>query len=377
MNQIRVVVAEDSLTVRKHLVEVLSAARDFVVVGEASDGQQAVELCKRSHPDAMTMDMVMPVMNGLDATESIMAYCPTPILIVSASINRGEVLRTFDALAAGAVDVLDKPSPGEVGAWDKQFLDKLRLVARIKTITHPRALLKSGRSPGPVSARQIPAAREPGRGRQSADALTELLAHRSRRPATAVIAIGASTGGPAALARMLSQIPVNFPLPILLVIHIAQEFAAGFVQWLDRESRLGVRYALDGEPQPSPGKGQVIMAPPGRHLVVGNGFLQLSSGPERNLCRPSVDILFESVARVYGPRATACLLTGMGADGAAGLLAVRRSGGVTIAQDESSSAVFGMPRAAIECGAALMVLPLAELVPALCLMAGVDAEEQR
>jgi two-component system, chemotaxis family, protein-glutamate methylesterase/glutaminase len=369
MNKTRVLVTDDSLTVRKHLLEVLSADLEFVVIGEASNGREAVELCERLHPDVISMDMVMPVMNGLAATEAIMAYCPTPILIVSASTNRGEILQTFDALAAGAVDVLDKASAGEVPAWDKRFLDRLRLVARIQPITHPRARLKSSNSPGRVLAQRIPPARRPSEG-GSADAVSELLALRSQQPATEIIAIGASTGGPAVLAHILSRIPVDFPLPILLVIHLAKEFAQGFVEWLNGESRVGVRYALDCELLPRPGKGQVIMAPPDRHLVVNDGFLQLTTGPERNLCRPSVDILFESAARIYGPRATACLLTGMGSDGATGLLAVRREGGVTIAQDESSSTVFGMPRAAIERGAALAVLPLAEFVPALCLIAG-------
>jgi two-component system chemotaxis response regulator CheB len=377
MSKIHVVVTDDSLTVRKHLVEALSADRDFVVVGEASNGQEAVELCERLHPHVITMDMAMPVMDGLAATESIMAHCPTPILIVSASVNRGEVLRTFDAMAAGAVDVLDKPSAGEVRTWDREFLDKLRLVSRIKPITHPRALLKSRGSPPPVLERQFPEAPGPNRESNSADPGTESPAYRSRQPATEVIAIGASTGGPAALAHILSQIPINFPLPILLVIHLVKEFAPGFVQWLDGESKLRVRYALDGEPLPRPGEGEVIMAPPGQHLLVTSEFLQLTTGPERNSCRPSVDILFESVARVYGSHAAACLLTGMGVDGATGLLAVRRNGGLTIAQDQSSSVVFGMPREAIERGAAEMVLPLAEFAQALCWAAGMNTDAKR
>lgn len=377
MSKIRVVVTDDSLTVRKHLVEVLSADPEFLVVGEASNGQEAVELCERLHPDVITMDMAMPAMDGLAATEFIMGHCPTPILIVSASVNRGEVLRTFDAMAAGAVDVLDKPSASSVHTWDKEFLDKLRLVSRIKPITHPRALLRSRGASCPALGRQFSEAPSPAGGRNSADAATELLAHRSGHLATEVIAIGASTGGPAALAHILSQIPVNFPLPILLVIHLVKEFAPGFVRWLDRESRLRVRYALEVEPLPRPGEGEVIMAPPGRHLVVTNECLQLTTSPERNSCRPSVDILFESVARVYGSRAAACLLTGMGADGATGLLAVRRSGGFTIAQDESSSVVFGMPREAIERGAAEIVLPLTEFAPTLCLIAGVAANGKR
>lgn len=361
MSLIRVVVADDSLTVRKHLVEVLAADRDFAVVGEAADGQQAVELCARLRPDVITLDMMMPRMTGLAATEDIMAHCPTPILIVSASVNRGEVLRTFDALAAGAVDVLDKPSAREPGgAWEKSFLDALRLVSRIKPITHPRPPHLKSRSVQPPMLRS--------------EVVSTLPATRSH-PAE-IIAIGASTGGPAALAAILYRMPADFPLPILLVIHIADQFTQGFARWLDGESKLRVRYAVDGEALPRPGKSEVIMAPPNRHLVARRGQLRLTDEPERNSCRPSVDVLFESVACEYGPRAAACLLTGMGRDGAMGLLQVHDSGGVTIAQDESTSVVFGMPRAAIEIGAADMILPLLEFVPTLCTMAGIDCDAQ-
>jgi two-component system, chemotaxis family, protein-glutamate methylesterase/glutaminase len=162
-----------------------------------------------------------------------------------------------------------------------------------------------------------------------------------------------------------------------VVIHLVKEFAAGFADWLDGVSKLRVRYALDGEPLPRLGDGEVIMAPPGWHLIVSSEFPRLTTGPERNSCRPSIDVLFESVARVYGSHAAACLLTGMGADGATGLLSVRRSGGLTIAQHEASSVVFGMPRAAIERGAAEMILPLAEFAQTLRCEAGMDADEER
>ena len=374
MSRIRVVVADDSLTVRRHLVDVLSAECDFEVVGEAADGQQAVELCEQLRPSVITMDMMMPQMTGLAATQYIMAYCPTPILIVSASVNRGEVLRTFDALAAGAVDVLDKPSarqPG--GAWEKTFLDALRLISRIKPITHPPSQLKSKSAWSPIAEPEVvstlpkpaPVEHRPAR-----------VGNPARFQPAEIVAIGASTGGPAALAAILYRIPADFPLPILLVVHIADQFADGFAQWLDGESKLRVRYAIDGEPLPRPGKSEVIMAPPSRHLVARQGRLKLTDDAERNSCRPSVDVLFESVAREYGSRAAACLLTGMGRDGAMGLLQVRNSGGVTIAQDESTSVVFGMPRAAIEIGAADMILPLFEFVPTLCSMADMDPDQK-
>lgn len=156
---------------------------------------------------------------------------------------------------------------------------------------------------------------------------------------------------------------------MLLVIHIAPEFAQGLAQWIAKLSKIAVRVAVDGEPLPRPGRREIIMAPPDRHLIVGKGCLRVSRSPERNSCRPSVDVLFESLAHECGSRAIACLLTGMGKDGAVGLLAVRQSGGQTIAQDETSSTVFGMPREAISLDAAQIVAPLAKVAETLCRMA--------
>jgi two-component system chemotaxis response regulator CheB len=177
------------------------------------------------------------------------------------------------------------------------------------------------------------------------------------------VAIGGSTGSPAAIVEILRSLPRDFPVPVLLVIHINEPFGAAFSQWLDGQSPLRVRYAADGEPLPS--GGVVLMAAPGRHLVVERGALRLSSGPERHSCRPSVDVLFESLAAEAGSRVLACLLTGMGRDGAAGLLALRRAGAATIAQDEATSVVFGMPREAVILGAAERVLPLGAIGPAI------------
>jgi two-component system chemotaxis response regulator CheB len=350
MTRIRVLVVEDSVSVRKRLVEVLRSDDALEVVGEAADGKEAIALCQSLRPDIVTLDMVLPVMSGLAATEYIMAHFPTPILIVSASMNRGELFKTYEALAAGAVDVLEKPTGEEVDdAWERKFLATVKLVSRIKVITHVRAKLRA-------SAMSF----APG---------TTLPLSRAGSSASQVVAIGASTGGPAAIVEILRGLPPTFPLPILLVIHIGESFAAAFADWLDGLSPLRVACARDGEPLPPIGKARVIMAPPDRHLVLRQGVLRLSHDPERHSCRPSVDVLFESVARELGDRSSACLLTGMGRDGAAGLLEVRRAGGTTIAQDEATSVVFGMPQEAIRLGAAASVLPLGAIAPALLAIA--------
>jgi two-component system chemotaxis response regulator CheB len=342
---IRVLVAEDSLTVRKRLVEVLGQDPELEVVGEAADGKQAIELCQRLRPDVVTLDMMMPVMTGVAAAEYIMAYCPTPILVVSASTNRGELFRTYDALAAGAIDVLDKATGGEPdGAWEARLRATVKLVSRIKVITHPRAKLALGAPPGAAPG-TFPPRVDPAPAR--------------------LVGIGGSTGSPAAVVDILRALPSDFSVPILLVIHINEPFGAAFAEWLDGQSALRVRYPRDGEPLALGGGGRVLMAPPGKHLVLRGGVLRLVVGPERHSCIPSVDELFESLAAEAGRETVGCLLTGMGRDGAAGLAAIRRAGGATMAQDEATSAVFGMPREAILLGAAEQVLPLPQIAAAL------------
>ena len=348
---VRVLVVEDSVTVRRYLCDVLAGDPDITVVGEAGDGKQAIHLCETLRPDVVTMDMMLPVMTGLGATEYIMAHCPTPILIVSSSMNRGEVFKTYEALAAGAVDVLEKPSGDEPeGLWERQFLQTVKIVSRVRTVTHPRARL------GPLGQTRLAAANWSAPGAP---------AQRTCK----IVAIGASTGGPGAILEILRAIPERFPLPLLLVLHIGEPFAAAFAEWLDGQTRLRVSYADDGEPVDK-ARGRVIMAPPDAHLVVRNRTLRLTDGPERHSCRPAVDELFESLAAEYGSSTTACLLTGMGRDGAAGLLEIRRAGGFTIAQDEATSVVYGMPKEAVLIGAAERVLPLSQIGPTIASICG-------
>jgi len=346
---IRVLIVEDSLTIRERLMETLSADPEIEVAGTAQDGKTAIELCQKLRPDVVTLDMVLPILSGLAVTEYVMAYCPTPILIVSSSTNRGDLYKTYDALAAGALDVLEKPGGDEGdGVWEHALLSAVKLVSRIKVITHMRGRLPNGSRLlfNPVAPN-----------------LSEAGEYRA-------VAIGASTGGPAALVTILRQLPQDFPLPILAVNHIGEKFGPLLAEWLDSQSALRVSCAVDGEPLPEVGHSRVILASPGRHLKVQRGRLHLTEDAERHSCRPSVDILFESVARELGNRGVGCLLTGMGKDGAAGLLAMRQAGGRTLAQDEATSTIFGMPQEAIRMGAAEKIVGLHEVAPTLVALAG-------
>lgn len=328
---IRVLVVDDSMTVRGLIVDILNANPTFIVVGEATDGRQAIEMCERLRPDVVTMDMAMQILSGLAATEYIMAYCPTPIVVVSGSMNRGEVFRTYDAIAAGAVDVLEKPNASTpTEEWAKKLAFVLRVASRIKVVTHPRKRLPSSLPPARVT--QAPAD-------------------------VRVVAIGASTGGPGAVRRLLADIPGGFPVPMLLVLHIGEPFDATLADWFDAQTEHRVGFAVNGQSL-FDGNPRVIMAPAGKHLRVSAGRLYLDDGPERHSCRPSVDVLFQSLATDMGASTAAVLMTGMGRDGATGLLEIRKAGGYTIAQDEATSVVYGMPRAAVELGAAKTVLPL-------------------
>jgi two-component system chemotaxis response regulator CheB len=349
MKRLRILIVDDSLTIRRRFCEILAADSELEVIGEAEDGKRAIELCESLRPDVMTLDMVMPVMSGVTATEYIMAYVPTPILIVSASTNRGELFKTYDALAAGAVDVLEKPTVDALdAAWEQRFVATVKLIAKIRVITHPRARLQgTGRATQPASNAAVP--------------------HPNRR--YDVVAFGASTGGPAAIVKVLRALPRGLRVPVLFVLHIDEPFGAAFAEWLDNQTPHRVAYARDGEPIDSL-HGLVIMAPPGLHLTVAGGRVRLSGAAPRHSCRPSVDVLFESLAMDRGAGVLACLMTGMGRDGAAGLLAIRRAGGFTIAQDESTSVIYGMPREAVLLGGAQMVLPLEQIGPEITQILG-------
>lgn len=327
---IRVLVADDSELFRELLARVIASEPGFEVAALAADGNAAARLAQGLRPDVITMDLAMPDADGFSGIARIMAETPTPILVLTA--NREEAVG-FRALSLGALDILEKPhARTDLEDYGRVLRSRLRLLAGVKVIRHLRGL-REARTPAP----------RPG-GRAD------------------LVAVGASLGGPRALATLLRALPGDFPAPIAVVQHIADGFTEGLAAWLATESRLDVREARDGEPL---APGRVLIAPSGRHLVVAEGMARLSDAPPVDTFRPSVTPLFASAARSYGARACGVLLTGMGRDGAEGLRVLREAGGPTIAQDEATSAVFGMPKAAIELGAVERVLPLDEIARAL------------
>ncbi len=331
----RVLVADDSGLFREVLSRVITAEPAFEVVATAADGNEAARLARELRPDVITMDINMPDADGFSGIARIMAEAPTPILVLTAT---PEETVGFRALSLGALDILEKPrAEVDLDVYGTTLRSRLRLLAGVRVIRHLRGL----------RAKHLPATRRAAR----AD----------------VVAVGASLGGPRALAALLRALPAGFAAPMLVVQHIADGFTEGLASWLDQECDLTVRTARDGE---ALRPGLVLFAPTGRHLVVEKGCARLSDAPAVDSFKPSVTPLFLSAAEAYGARVCGVILTGMGRDGADGLRAIRAAGGSTIAQDEASSAVFGMPRAAIEARAVERVLPLEEIPRALVELVG-------
>jgi two-component system, chemotaxis family, protein-glutamate methylesterase/glutaminase len=344
---IRVLVVDDSATARTLLTSILAADPAIQVVGEASDGVEAIALSQQLRPDLVTMDLHMPRLDGLEATKEIMITAPTPIVIVTGTTRAREVKDSLDALRVGALEVLVKPpgpkSPGFVAAA-QHLVATVKALSQVKVVRHWR----------PPSAR--PAVR-------STPALVRPGSTRGR-----IVAIAASTGGPAALQCLLSGLPGDFGLPILLVQHITPGFVSGLASWLDSSSPLRVKLAEEGEPLAAR---TVFLSPDHRHLgVSGQGTVALSSSPPIGGFRPSGNFLFESVARAFGAGAVAVILTGMGDDGVEGLRIVHRMGGHVIAQNEATSVIFGMPGAAIAAGLVDLVQPLSAISPYLVALGG-------
>jgi len=325
---IRVLLVDDSPSVRAVLRRFFSRTRDIRVVGEAEDGEQAVQAVIDLQPHVIVMDLQMPVLDGYEATERIMAVRPTPIVVLSSRANRNQMQTAFEAMRRGALEVL--PKPEDTASW-QQLAESL-----------------------PETVRTVAAAQAAPRPQRPRAVRPAALATAPRE--VRWVAIGASTGGPAAIRELLAGMPADAPVGFLIVQHIASGFELGFADWLNKEFPFDVRLAQDGEVLRA---GAVRLAPGGVHLrLQPGGVLRLDSEtPPRRGHRPSVDEMFLSCAEHCPREVAAVLMTGMGTDGVEGLLALRRAGGVTLVQDEASSVVFGMPRVALEKGASDVALP--------------------
>ena len=325
---IRVVIADDMQASRALLEGIFKLEPGFDVVGRAKDGEEAVALTAALRPDLVTMDALMPRLDGFEATKRIMTSRPTPIVVVSGQ-DVNAVAFALNAMKAGALAVVAKPAPGtpEFDGQARHLLTMARAMAGVKLLPRVGASAED--------RRRAADARPRGRAR--------------------IVAIAASTGGPPALSRILSELPGDFRAPILVVQHIAEGFADGLALWLAGSSRLRVKVAEHGEPLLA---GTVYLAPDRRHLGVEGERVALSDARPIDGFRPSGTHLFESVARSYGPAALGLILTGMGRDGVRGLAALHAAGGTVVAQDKDSSVIFGMNGEAVLAGLTDEVLPL-------------------
>lgn len=356
--KIRVLVVDDSALMRKLLTKILEDAGDFEVVGTAVDGDFALRKIESLKPDVITLDLEMPRMDGLTTLKHIVERHRLPVVLVS-SHGRSSVRGTFDGLALGGVDFVTKPTrvlSSSLDVMGAELVKKVRIAATVN-VSKLQGLVEDLAVPEPFE--------EPGRG----------------GPAQFAVAIAVSTGGPHALSQVLPKIRPEFAAAILIVQHMPEGFTTAFAERLDALSRIEVREATDGE---AIVPGRALVAPGGCHLKVQRmgttPVTVVSKEPALRGLRPSADVLFFSMAAVYGPRAIGVVMTGMGDDGAAGVGAIRAAGGRTIAQDRDSSVVYGMPRAAAERGFIQKVLPLDALgdyLNALDLLHQGDRHEER
>jgi two-component system chemotaxis response regulator CheB len=340
-DNIRVLVADDSPTARALLVGILSGSSGIEVIGEATDGVEAVEMTSRLRPDVVTMDVNMPRLDGYAATRRIMVECPTPIVVVS-SLDLRSVEASMEALRAGALEVIPKPegpsSPGH-GQQARYLAAIVRAMSDVRLVRQVAAFDSGRRLHAPESVAY------------------------GRAPRPRAVAIAASTGGPIAIQRILSELPTDFGAPILFVQHMAVGFGEGFAAWLGASVELRVKIARTGEPLEP---GTAYLAPDERHLGVSvRGTTLLSDAAPIQGFRPSANFLFESVGKSFGAASVGVILTGMGSDGLEGMRSLAAAGGRVIAQDEQSSEIFGMPGAVVDAGLAQQILPLHEIAAEL------------
>lgn len=327
------------------LRRIFDADPSLEVIGEASDGREAVELARRLRPDVITMDVQMPVMDGLEATRRIMETDPRPVVVVSGSLDPGDVKEAFRALEAGAVAIVRKPSAPTDPGFRAQVEE---IVTTVKLMSEVKVVKRRGRE------RAAPAPTVP----------------RASKKLSEIVAIAASTGGPAALEVILRELPAGLPVPVVVVQHIARGFEQGLVDWLQSISPLNVRLASRHVPLTA---GEVVVSAGGHHLVVTRKATTLGDDEPVDGHCPSATTLFSSVAASWGDKALGVILTGMGRDGTRGLIRLKEAGGRVLAQDADSSVVNGMPRAAAEAGVVDHLLPVDAIAAAIVKMCSPSA----
>jgi two-component system, chemotaxis family, protein-glutamate methylesterase/glutaminase len=325
--KVSVLVVDDSPLCRQLICDAIGRDAEIEVVGTAANGRDAVEKAAALKPNVITMDVDMPVMDGLSAVENIMADNPTPILVLTADPRNQAPELTCRALELGALALQVKPAmDAGMEAWN--LAREIKLLSSVKVIRHLRGLHRKAK---------------PRLAAPSVSSPSDAAAFSSSP--IGLVAIASSTGGPQVVHKLLSELPGDFPTPIVLVQHINASFAESLAGWLSASSKLKIRLARDGDPLLP---GEVLIAPPGKHLVIqSRGRVTLQVGEPKEGHIPSASLLLDSVAKTYGRRAVGVILTGMGSDGADGMVAIRNVGGHTIAQSEESCVVFGMPGAAI------------------------------
>jgi len=348
MKEIRVLVVDDSAFLRRNIPLILESDSDIKVIGTAGNGAEALEMAARLKPDVITLDIIMPVMDGLTALRRIMKENPTPVVMLSSLTNEG-ARQTMEALSLGAVDFITKPSGTvslDIAKIRREIVEKVKIAATARADIVRK--MPDMVAPGPPGAQK---------GAPQATATVGKAKHRKE-----LVAIAASTGGPAALPVVLGNLPRDLPVGLVIVQHIAEGFTEALAERLDGFSPLHIKVSKDFE-EVVPGTG--LLAPAGMHLTVkrvaGKLYAALSKEPSASLHRPSADVLFSSVAKVCGAAACAVILTGMGDDGARGIREIRDQGGVTIAQDEATSVIFGMPKEAIKGGGIDVIVPLDQI----------------
>ena len=349
---LRVLIVEDSPTVSLLIKSILDAEEDIKVVGMARDGEEGLRKTITLKPDIVTMDVHMPGMDGFESTRRIMEEAPRPIVIVTSSVDNNEVQLSFQALKAGALAVINKPSSPDSSQFAvdaEKLVSTVRIMAEVKVVSQlrrsqPKKVIK--------------------------------IKKENREKDFKIAAFAASTGGPATISTILKEIPQNFPVPFLIVQHITEGFDKGFAEWLSVATGKDVVLAQDNELLRN---GVVYVAPHGKHMGVTKGGRAKLDDPSVYLSPfcPSANYLFDSIAAIYKEQSINVILTGMGNDGTEGLLAVHNAGGYIVAQDEESSVVSGMPVSATEAGVVDQVLPMEQIANAVSLLLRLEVRNEK